>query len=174
MNSAIAQTNAHPASFTQEPQPADTISSQPQVVAPVSAEPNGPTSSSPSQPNSEPLTQVIPQRGPTFQQPIPATPASSATDTFSPPIPAEPQAQSLPKLKGAGIIQRAISQNPKAPRHVLLAPNGRILAYLQAAAGVNLDQHLGRPMGIEGLRLHRPELQMNVFLVQSLEPVTLR
>lgn len=176
LNSAVAQTNAQPASFTQEAIPADAA----QFADPVLAETQYSSSPSPqlpplpSQPNGESLTQVFPQAGPTFQQPIPVTPTSTTTDAFHPPVPATPQAQSLPQLKGAGIIQRAISQNPNAPRHVLLAPNGRILAHLQAAAGVNLDQHLGRPMGIEGSRLHRPDLQMNVFLVQSLEPVTLR
>ncbi len=181
-------TAAQPATFTQETVPADTVSTQqPQFAAPVPVPVETQYSSSPapqqpplpSQSSSETLTQVIPGPAPTFPQPTPATltpatPTSVTTDSFAPPIPAAPQAQSLPKLKGAGIIQRAISQNPNAPRHVLLAPNGRILAYLQGAAGVNLNQHLGKQMGIEGLRLHRPELQMNVFLVQSLEPVNLR
>ncbi|MBT4866035.1 MAG: hypothetical protein HON53_13095 [Planctomycetaceae bacterium] len=183
LNATAAQTETQPATFTQETVPAASASSQqPQFAAPVpqpeeiqySSSPTPQQPPLPAQSSSETLTQVIPGPAATFQQPTPATPTSITTDSLAPPIPAEPQAQSLPRLKGAGIIQRAISQNPKAPRHVLLAPNGQILAYLQGAAGVSLDQHLGKQMGIEGLRLHRPELQMNVFLVQSLEPVKLR
>jgi hypothetical protein len=57
---------------------------------------------------------------------------------------------------------------------VLLDTNGRILAYLQGSPSVDLNRYLGRSMGINGSRLHRPDLQMDVFLVDSVSPVQLR
>jgi hypothetical protein len=81
--------------------------------------------------------------------------------------------QGSPPLDGAGIIQRAAATSPNGPRHVLLAPNGRILAYLQAGGGVNLDAYVGRPMGIMGARAYRPELQTDLIVVRGIIPVRL-
>jgi hypothetical protein len=78
-----------------------------------------------------------------------------------------------PALDGAGIIQRAAAPINGAPRHVLLAPNWRILAYLQAERGVNLDAYIGRPMGIMGRRAYKPELQADLIVVRSMMPVRL-
>jgi hypothetical protein len=78
-----------------------------------------------------------------------------------------------PPLDGAGVIQRAAATSPNGPQHVLLAPNGRILAYLQADRGVNLDAFVGRPMGIMGSRAYRPELQADVIVVRGMIPVRL-
>jgi hypothetical protein len=78
-----------------------------------------------------------------------------------------------PPLDGAGIIQRAAATFPNGPRHVLLAPNGRILAYLQPERGVNLDAYVGRQMGIMGLRTYRSELQTDLIIVRGMIPVRL-
>ena len=78
-----------------------------------------------------------------------------------------------PPLDGAGIVQRAAATFPNGPRHVLLAPNGRILAYLQAGGGVNLDAYVGRQMGIMGLRAYHPELQTDLIIVRAMIPVRL-
>jgi hypothetical protein len=57
---------------------------------------------------------------------------------------------------------------------VLLAPNGRILAYLQAAdRAVNLDAYVGRQMGIMGYRAYRPDLQADLIVVRGMVPVRL-
>jgi hypothetical protein len=56
---------------------------------------------------------------------------------------------------------------------VLLAPNGRILAYLQADRGVNLDAFVGRAMGILGSRAYHPELQTDLIVVRGMIPVRL-
>jgi hypothetical protein len=78
-----------------------------------------------------------------------------------------------PPLDGAGIIQRAAATFPNGPRHVLLAPNGRILAYLQPERGVNLDAYVGRQMGVMGLRTYRSELQTDLIIVRGMIPVRL-
>ncbi len=78
-----------------------------------------------------------------------------------------------PPLDGAGIIQRAATTSPNGPRHVLLAPNGRILAYLQGDRGVNLDAFVGRSMGIMGARAYQPDLQTDLIVVHGMVPVRL-
>jgi hypothetical protein len=78
-----------------------------------------------------------------------------------------------PPLDGAGIVQRAAATSPNGPRHVLLAPNGRILAYLQGDQGVNLDAFVGRQMGVMGFRAYRPELQTDLIVVRGMIPVRL-
>ena len=81
---------------------------------------------------------------------------------------------------GAGIIQRSATTYRGAPRHVLLAPGGRILAYLQpdkntnGGRGINLDRYLGRAMGVYGSRSFRADLQTDFILVRDLTPVRLR
>jgi hypothetical protein len=78
-----------------------------------------------------------------------------------------------PPLDGAGIVQRAATTSPNGPRHVLLAPNGRILAYLQADRGVNLDAFVGRSMGIMGTRAYQADLQTDLIVVHGMVPVRL-
>jgi hypothetical protein len=56
---------------------------------------------------------------------------------------------------------------------VLLAPNGRILAYLYPDRGVNLDAYVGRAMGVVGPRSFRPELRADVIIVRGVMPVRL-
>lgn len=73
---------------------------------------------------------------------------------------------------GAGIIQR--SPLPGTPRHVLMAPDGRVLTFLTAAPGIQLDRYLGRSMGIRGPRQFRRELNADLLAVHQLTPVTLR
>ncbi|NOX52894.1 MAG: hypothetical protein GXP27_00335 [Planctomycetes bacterium] len=79
-----------------------------------------------------------------------------------------------PRLDGAGIIQRSALTFPGAPRYVLLAPNGRILAYLQPAPNVQLEPYVGRAMGLVGRRYYRPDLQTDFMIVEKLIPVRLK
>ncbi len=94
----------------------------------------------------------------------------------SPAVPPQTQARSRrpPRFDGAGIIQRAATTFPGAPRHVLLTPKGRILAYLQGVPSVNLDQFLGQSMGLVGRRWFRRDLQSDFMIVHGVTPVRLR
>ena len=56
---------------------------------------------------------------------------------------------------------------------MLVSPNGRVLAYLYAGGGYNLDAYVGQPMGIFGPRSFRPELQTDLIVVRSMMPVRL-
>ena len=71
-------------------------------------------------------------------------------------------------------MQRSIGAPRGAPVHALVAPDGRVLAYLQAAQGVNLDSYLGRAVGIDGPRTHRSEWRTDHILVEKLTPVRLK
>jgi hypothetical protein len=92
-----------------------------------------------------------------------------------PPIPSQPiNAQPRRKYAGAGIVQRSATTFTGAPRYVLLAPNGRILAYLQGVEGVDLSRAIGKAMGITGSRDYRSDLQTDLIRVRSYTPIRLR
>lgn len=90
-----------------------------------------------------------------------------------PPVPPKARARGSSPFNGAGIIQRAAIQRAGSPSHVLLAPDGRVLSYLQAGPGINLDQYLGRAMGLIGPRGFRQQLNADFMIVQRLSPVRL-
>lgn len=79
----------------------------------------------------------------------------------------------VPKFAGAGVVQRSALSRPGLPSHVLLAPDGRVLSYLQAKPGINLDQHIGKSVGVNGARGFRPELNADLIIVRNLIPVRL-
>ena len=96
----------------------------------------------------------------------------------SAPGPAARAAESLTgtpaKYAGAGVVQRSALSRPGIPSHVLLAPDGRVLSYLQAGPGINLDQHIGKSVGITGARGFRRELNADLMIVRGLTPVKLQ
>lgn len=110
-------------------------------------------------PNSPPVT------GPVLQAPEPVT-------TPAPPSPQPPAARPAPKFDGAGIIRRAPRPYGRI-RHMLVAPDGRVLAFLEAAPGINLDRYVNQPMGLIGQRTRRPDLRADYILVRGLAPVRL-
>ena len=94
--------------------------------------------------------------------------------------PATPNGKAAPKSSpnrnrfgGAGIIQRSSANIPNAPKHVLVHPNGRVLAFLQSD-GVDLDQYVNESMGLEGERTFRPDLQSDLMVVRAAQPVKLK
>jgi hypothetical protein len=119
---------------------------------------------------------AMPQPSPVFNPQSPAAPQGpgmqgSATVQMAPPRQIRPQGPA--GLDGAGIIQRAAMPVPNGPRHVLLSPEGRILAYLYPDRGLNLDAYVGRPMGIKGPRSFHPELRTDLIIVRGMMPVRL-
>ena len=57
---------------------------------------------------------------------------------------------------------------------MLVAPDGRLLAYLEASQGVNLDSLQNQALGIVGERSFREALQADVIVVRGYQPVVLR
>ena len=98
-------------------------------------------------------------------------PAAQPQPSQSGAAPAAPP--SSPRFDGAGIIQRIATPSRGGPQHVLVAPDGRLLAYLQAARGINLDPYVGREMGLYGERFRHPSLQADYLVVRGLTPVRL-
>jgi hypothetical protein len=78
-----------------------------------------------------------------------------------------------PRFDGAGLVQRSALTRRGAPPYVLLAPSGRVLAYLVPAPGVNLDGWIGRAAGVYGSRLLHPELKADLITVNRLTAVRL-
>jgi hypothetical protein len=109
-------------------------------------------------------------------QPAPNAPSATPapTPTTPKPAPASPAPAAPQRFDGAGIVQRAPGFIRGAPQFALFAPNGRMLAYLQAAPGVNLNSYLGKTMGILGQRSYRQELQSELIIVRSLQPVRIK
>jgi hypothetical protein len=56
---------------------------------------------------------------------------------------------------------------------VLLALNGRVLAYLVPAPGVSLEPWVGRSVGVNGSRIPHPDLKADLITVTRLAPVRL-
>lgn len=122
----------------------------------------------PAQPPVDPFTSN-PQSGfAASPQPLPGPQPQPGT---SAPIVRQPAQPS--RFDGAGIIQRAASARGDA-RHVLLGLDGRILAYLQGAPGINLDRFLGQSMGLSGPRQFRRDLNTDFMVVRQLTPVRLQ
>lgn len=102
----------------------------------------------------------------------PRQPQSQQPQIRQPQVRQQPVAQ--PRFDGAGIIQNAVTVPKNGPRHVLMAPNGRILAYLQTKNDKWLDQFVGQSMGIVGNRTRRTDLQTDVIEVRQVAPVQLQ
>ena len=63
---------------------------------------------------------------------------------------------------------------PGGPQFVLIAPSGKLLAYLQPTPGVDLRRYNGQSMGIVGDRQFRQDWGADTITVRSLQPVQLR
>ena len=98
--------------------------------------------------------------GPTLIDPQP-TLVSSAS------VPSQP-ATATPKLNGAGIVQRLANG-----RFGIVAPEGRVLAVLQADRSIPLDRMVGQSMGVIGERNYDPRLGTDLLVVKRMLPIQL-
>lgn len=78
-----------------------------------------------------------------------------------------------PRFEGAGVIQKSTLNRPGAPRYVLLAPTGKVLAYLVPVPGLNLDPWVGKSVGLNGNRVAHPDLKTDLITVIRVTPVRL-
>jgi uncharacterized protein YgiM (DUF1202 family) len=79
-----------------------------------------------------------------------------------------------PRFDGAGIIEKANNPPPGAPPFVLISPDGRLLAYLQAAPGMDLSRVHRQSMGLFGERSYRADLKADLIVIRGMQPVRLR
>lgn len=113
-----------------------------------------------------------PRARPVGQQSGPATLAGSPIAPI--PTPDTAAAGSPAKFAGAGIVQRSALSRPGVPAYVLLAPDGRVLSYLQPGQGISLDGYIGKSVGITGARGFRRELNADLMIVRGVTPVNLQ
>lgn len=113
-----------------------------------------------------------PARSTTQVMPQGATPANP----FAPeptPQPGEALNSSVsPRLNGAGIIQ-PLQGLPGGPQYALVNPEGKMLALLETAEGINIRQWIGKQSGIIGNRQYNPQYAADVIRVQRVVPVRL-
>jgi hypothetical protein len=118
--------------------------------------PNGaPTPASLTGPNGARLQGPVPHI-----DPIPDAPANAL-----------PGGQVMPKFDGAGIVQRSGNPLGTVPPYVLVAPNGKLLAFLEPGPGANLEPYVGKSMGIIGQRGFDARLQADRIVVRKMQPV---
>lgn len=77
-----------------------------------------------------------------------------------------------PRLNGAGVI-RPLQQLPGQPGFGLFAPDGRMLALLEFAPGVDFQGWVGREAGLIGQRSFNPRTGTDYIRVQRIVPVQL-
>lgn len=77
-----------------------------------------------------------------------------------------------PQLNGAGIIQ-PVQAPPGFPAYILVAPNGRMLAYVEAGEGVSLEPWVGKPAGLIGMRSKEANLGADLIRAQKIISVKL-
>ena len=106
-------------------------------------------------------------------EPKAAQPTNSLTQSPSTEA-TPPTGKSAPGFDGAGIVQKMAKTFPGGPQFVLIAPDGKMLSFLQAAPGVDLNRFVGRSMGITGQRARRDDWNADTIVVRSLQPVQLR
>jgi hypothetical protein len=118
------------------------------------------------------------QLGPPQTAPEPAAAPTGATlgPTIEPlpeqTLPAGTNDPVTPKLDGAGIVQRTGSPLGFV-QYVLIAPDGRLLAYLEPGEGVNLEPYVGQPTGVIGQRTYDGRFRADRIQVRRVTPVQL-
>ncbi len=80
--------------------------------------------------------------------------------------------QRRPNFAGAGIIMK--STDLDVPKYVLLAPNGKILAYLDAVGKLDLARHVNFAMALKGDRFHNPKWKADYIKVRSVQRINLQ
>jgi hypothetical protein len=78
-----------------------------------------------------------------------------------------------PQFDGAGILSRSALRRKGAPPYALLAPSGKVMAYIVPGPGLNLEPWVGRSVGVTGSRVPHPELKADLITVIRLAPVRL-
>lgn len=84
---------------------------------------------------------------------------------------APPQMVQRTDYDGAGIVRPA--GRPGLPPYALVAPDGRVLAYLAPTPGVNLNSWQNREAGILGQRVYDPRVGTDVITVTGVDSVRL-
>lgn len=85
-----------------------------------------------------------------------------------------PKPAETPKFAGAGMVVPMAQSFPGGPQFALVAPGGKLLAYLMPSPGVDLKKSVNQSMGIIGERSFKQDWNAEVITVRGLQPVQLR
>jgi hypothetical protein len=108
-----------------------------------------------------------PQAAPSFPGQTPQVQLAPQVQQAGGTMQAAPQ-----KMSGAGVIQATAAGTQGVPRHFLVAPDGRFLAYLQSST-VDLNQYVGQSLGLYGNRARDARFQADVIDVSNVAAVQL-
>ena len=98
--------------------------------------------------------------------PIASPPSTSGNPANTRPTP--------PPFAGAGLVTPMAQTFPGGPQFALIAPGGKLLAYLVPAQGVDLRRLGSQSVGIIGDRTFRQEWGADTIVVRGVQPVQLR
>ena len=132
-------------------------------TGPINTDPEPPPTPSPfANRKAGPIDPIFdpPAEAPAARQPLPVPPGMTRV------------AQRHPRFAGAGVIMR--STDLDVPEYVLLAPTGKILAYLEPVGDLKLGQHVNFAMGVEGDRFHSSKWKADFIKVRKVAPITLK
>ena len=100
------------------------------------------------------------------------TPAESSAPLPAPSPTLPRQAAAAQRFDGAGVVQR-VARGPAGLPFALVAPDGKLLAYLAPTPGVRLEDWVGREAGVSGRRVADARLRSDVITVAGLTEVRL-
>ncbi len=174
--SGNAQPN--PAANAPEPAPSNAVVPNPGTSEPQFLPPRTPSTANTTTKTPAPVANSLIPANQADANPAGSNPVSNTSSSIeqrSPTTPAPAASDKPPRrFDGAGVVQRAAATIAGAPRYVLLAPNGRILAYLQPEQGINLEEHLGQSRGVIGKRGYDNALKADLIHVRQLVAVRLQ
>jgi hypothetical protein len=107
------------------------------------------------------------------QQGQPSNGPAIAVQAGNPGTP-DPGRPASPPFSGAGLVTPMERTFPGGPQYALVAPSGKLLAYLIPVAGVDLRRAINQSMGIIGERAFRQEWGADVIVVRGIQPVQFR
>ena len=81
------------------------------------------------------------------------------------------RSSSGPRFDGVGRLARVQSRTPGVPSYALTDPAGAIRYYVTAAPGVNLQNYVGREIGVSGGSGYVPELNGRSVTAQRVMPL---
>lgn len=97
----------------------------------------------------------------------------SAIASYIPP----PTANDPGRFDGIGKLTPVVSQRPNAPQFALVDGSNQVVSFITAAPGVNLQQYVGKEVGVSGERGYIPDLQkphVTAQRINVLDGTTLR
>ncbi|WP_437204947.1 SH3 domain-containing protein [Planctomicrobium sp. SH664] len=102
------------------------------------------------------------------------SPAAATSHPIAPASATQPAASPTGKSKfsGAGMVQQVLP-TPGLPPYVLVAPDGRFLAFLKPAEGVAMDEWIGKAAAMTGPRAFDNAVGGDVIQVESVSAVQL-